>query len=71
MRIREGQFGYDLEQRVDPLTQIRSNWRYTIYRLHPSEQILEHGEAPTREAAEKAARAVVSRLLKSQSKSAA
>ena len=71
MRIREGNYGYDLEQAVDPQTQLRLNWRYTIYRLYPTEQVLETGEAPTRAAAETKARAAVNRIEKKQGKSAA
>ena len=71
MRIREGNYGYDLEQPADPQTQLRSIWRYTIYRLYPFEQVVEKGEAPTRDAAENKARAVIKQIEQNQGKTAA
>lgn len=63
MRIREGDFGYDIEQLRDPLTQIRSNWQFRIFRLHPAEVVISRGEAPTRAAAEKKAKAAMAKMI--------
>lgn len=62
MRIHEGDFAYDLEQPVDPLTQLRSRWKFTLYKIRPAEHKLASGEADTREAAEKKARAALAKI---------
>lgn len=62
MRIHEGNYAYDLEQVVDPLTQLRTNWKYTIFKVKPAEQVLESGEAETRPAAEKKAKALLTKI---------
>ena len=62
MRIHEGDFAYDLEQPVDPATQLRLKWRFTLYKVHPTEHKLSTGEAETREAAEKKALAALTRI---------
>lgn len=62
MRIREGKYAYDLEQPPDPLTQVRSKWKYTIFRVHPIEQVVSDGEADSLEEAEKKARQELARL---------
>lgn len=62
MRIHEGDFAYDLEQPVDPLTQIRSKWKFTVYKVRPVEHTLVSGEAETREEAEKKARAALAKI---------
>jgi len=56
MRIREGKYAYDLEQLRDPRTEVRSGWRYTIFRVDPVEEVLSSGEAETREEAERKVR---------------
>jgi hypothetical protein len=61
LRIREGRYAYDLEQPVDPRTQLRSKWKYTIFQVSPFEKILHVGEADTREAAETEARRWIAR----------
>jgi hypothetical protein len=71
MRIHEGNFAYDLEQPVDPLTQLRSKWRFTLYKVRPMEQKLVSGEADTREAAEKKARAELAKAARSSGPQAA
>jgi hypothetical protein len=68
MRIHEGDLAYDLEQPIDPLTQLRSKWRYTRYRVKPAEEKLGGGEAPTRTEAEKKAKAALARLASKTSK---
>ena len=62
MRIHEGNYAYDLEQPVDPATQLRSRWRFTVYRLRPVERIVRSGEAATRPDAEKKAKVVIAKL---------
>lgn len=71
MRIHEGNFAYDLEQPRDPQTQLALNWRFTVYQLRPSEQVLAKGEADTRVEAEKKAKSTISRLLSKERKMAA
>ena len=70
MRIHEGDFAYDLEQPIDPLTQLRSKWKFTVFKVRPSELRLESGEAETREAAEKKARAALTRIATQSSRAA-
>ena len=72
MRIHhEADFAYDLEQPRDPQTQLVLDWRFTVYRLRPVEEVVARGEAPTRAGAEKKAKTVISRLLASERKIAA
>jgi hypothetical protein len=71
MRIHEGNFAYDLEQPVDPLTQLRSKWKFTLYKVRPVEQKLASGEAETRDAAEKKARAELAKAARSTGSEAA
>jgi len=35
MRIHEDYYGYKIELRRDPLTQLAISWRYIIYRIRP------------------------------------
>jgi hypothetical protein len=63
MRIHEGDLAYDLEQPIDPLTQLRSKWRFTIYyRVKPAEEKLGSGEAPTKAEAEKKAKSALAKI---------
>ncbi len=62
MRIHEGDFAYDLERPVDPLTQLRSKWKFTLYKIRPAEHKIVSGEADSREAAEKKARSVLAKI---------
>jgi hypothetical protein len=71
MRIHEGNFAYDLEQPIDPLTQLRSKWKFTLFKVRPVEQKLTSGEADTREAAEKKARAELAKAARSSGSQAA
>jgi hypothetical protein len=61
MRIHEGGFAYDIEQIRDPLTQLPLQWRYTLYRLRPREEVVLTGEAKNRPEAERKARAALSK----------
>ena len=68
MRIQEGDYAYELEQKIDPATQLRQQWQYSIYLMFPAEQILEKGEAETREEAESRAQAAIARLRREAKK---
>lgn len=71
MRIHESGFAYDLEQPRDPQTQLALNWRFTVFQLRPTEQVIARGEADTRAEAEKKARSMISRLVSKERKMAA
>jgi hypothetical protein len=71
MRIHEGLYAYDVEQPRDPQTQLRLKWRFTIYRLHPVEQVIVKGEAETFAEAEKKAKRAISKLAAEEVHSAA
>ena len=62
MRIHEGDLAYDLEQPIDPLTQLRSKWRFTLYRVKPAEEKLGSGEASTKAEAEKKAKSALAKI---------
>jgi len=64
MRIYEGDYAYEIEQILDRETQLRSGWRYKIYRVRPGDQLLRSGEAATREAAEEAGKQVLAEVLR-------
>jgi len=71
MRIHEnGDYAYDLEQTVDPRTQLRQGWRFTIVRIRPVEQVLYTGEAASREEAEKQAKRKVRSIGKERDRAA-
>ena len=54
MRIREGDFAYDVEPVYDRSTLVRTGWKYGVYALRPERKIAE-GTAATREEAEQEA----------------
>jgi hypothetical protein len=71
MRIHDkGDYAYDLEQSIDPSTQLRTGWNFHIFRLRPVEQVLEGGQANTREDAEKLARRAITRMVQKERKAA-
>jgi hypothetical protein len=63
MRIYEGDYAYEIEQILDPETQLRTGWRYKIYRVRPGDQLLRSGEASSREEAEEAGKQVLAEVL--------
>jgi len=67
MRIYENNFAYELEQVIDPATQVRTSWRYNLYRVRPIDQKLSSGEASTIEAAEKTAKKEIRKLIEAES----
>ena len=66
MRIYEGDHAYEIEQILHPETQVRSGWRYKVYRVRPAEQLLRSGEAATRDAAEAAGREALEGILRDE-----
>jgi hypothetical protein len=70
MRIHDGDLAYDLEQPIDPQTQLRSKWRFTLYRVKPTEEKLGSGDAHTRVEAEKKAKLALARLKAKLTKAA-
>lgn len=71
MRIHDkGDYAYDLEQSIDPRTQLRTGWNFHIFLLRPIEQVVEQGEAKSREEAEKLARRAISRMLQREKRAA-
>ncbi len=71
MRIHDkGDYAYDLEQSVDPRTQLRTGWNCRIFRRRPTEQLVEKGEASSRDEAEKQAKRVISRVLQREKRAA-
>ncbi len=71
MRIHDrADYAYDLEQSIDPSTQLRTGWNFHIFRLRPIEQVIEAGEAKTREEAEKLAKRAISRMVQKERKAA-
>jgi hypothetical protein len=71
MRIHDkGDFAYELEQVVDPMTQLRKGWTYRVFHLRPMETILQSGEAESRDEAEKEAKRVIGRLVQREKRAA-
>jgi hypothetical protein len=67
MRIYEDNFAYELEQIIDPATQLKTSWRYNLYRVRPIDQKLSSGEAATLQAAEKTAKKEIAKLIEHES----
>ena len=71
MRIHDkADYAYDLEQIVDPMTQLRKGWAYHVFHLRPTEQVLESGKAASREEAEKDAKRAIGRLMQREKRAA-
>jgi len=68
MRIYEDNFAYEVEQIIDRATQVPSGWRYNIHRVRPNHQILRSGDAATKEAAEKAGKRALARVIRAEQK---
>ena len=66
MRFYEGNHAYEVERVLDPATQVHSGWRYNVYRVRPTHELLRSGEAPTQEEAEKAGRKKLADLAKAE-----
>jgi len=70
MRIYEGDHAYEIERILDPTTQLYKGWRYNVYRVRPTQQLLRSGEAETQEDAELAGRKALTEILNTDSKNA-
>ena len=68
MRIYENNFAYELEQIVDSATQVKTAWRYNIYRIRPIDEKLGSGEAATIQEAERLAKRKIARLTKAEAR---
>jgi hypothetical protein len=71
VRIHEGDYAYEVERVLDPATQVQVAWRYNIYRVRPTDQLANSGEAESREAAEQAGKEALEEAIKMSSRSAA
>ena len=68
MRFYEGNYAYEVERVLDPATQVYSGWRFNIYRVRPSHELLRSGEASTQEEAEKAGRKALGKVIRTELK---
>ena len=68
MRIYEDNYAYEIEQVIDPATLVATGWKYNVYRVRPSNQLLHTGRAASREAAEKEGRRAVQRTIQQEQK---
>jgi hypothetical protein len=66
MRFYEGDHAYEVERVLDPATQVHSGWRYNVYRIRPTHELLRSGDAPTQDGAEKAGRKKLAELVKAE-----
>jgi hypothetical protein len=70
MRIYEGDHAYEIERVLDPKTQLYKGWRYNVYRVRPTQQLLRSGAAETQEDAELAGRKALAEVVNADSKNA-
>ena len=68
MRFYEGDHAYEVERMLDPATQLYTGWRYHVYRIRPSNELLRSGEAAIQEAAELAGRQALAEVIKAERK---
>ena len=68
MRIYEGDHAYEIERVLDPATQLFKGWRYIVYQLRPTEQLLRSGETETQEEAELAGRKALTEVINADRK---
>ena len=68
MRFYEGNYAYEVERVLDPATQVYSGWRFNIYRVRPSHELLRSGEASTQEEAEKTGRKALGKVIRTERK---
>jgi hypothetical protein len=64
MRIYEGDYAYEIEQVLDPATQVSLGWRYNIYRVRPRDELLRSGQAATREEAEESGKRMLAEVVR-------
>jgi hypothetical protein len=65
-RIYEGDYAYEIEQVLDPATQVSLGWRYHIYRVRPREELLRSGQASTREQAEESGKRMLAEVVRKE-----
>jgi hypothetical protein len=65
MRIYESDHAYEIERVVRPETQLTSGWRYKVYRVRPSEELVSAG-GESREAAEEAGRRALAEVIRGE-----
>ena len=70
MRIYEGDHAYEIERVLDPTTQLFKGWRYNVYRVRPTQQLLRSGETQTQEEAELAGRKALTEVVNTDAKNA-
>jgi len=68
MRFYEGNYAYEVERVLDPATQVYSGWRFNIYRVRPSHELLRSGEAATQEEAENAGKKALADVARAERK---
>jgi hypothetical protein len=68
MRIYEDNFAYEIEQVLDPATLVAAGWRYNVYRVRPTNELLHSGTAGSREAAETEGKRAVLRAIQEAQK---
>ena len=68
MRIYEDNFAYEIEQVLDPATLVAAGWRYNVYRVRPSNELLHSGTTDSREAAEMEGKRAVQRVIQEAQK---
>jgi len=66
MRIYEGNYAYEIERVLDPLTELMKGWRYKVYRVRPRDEVLRSGDVGSKEAAELAGRRVLAEIKKEE-----
>jgi hypothetical protein len=71
MRIYEDNFAYEIEQVLDPATLVARGWKYNVYRVRPSNELLHSGSADSRDAAEKEGKRAVQRAIQEAQKNPA
>ena len=71
MRFYEGDHAYEVERVLDPATQLYTGWRYKVYRVRPSHELLRSGEAPTQEEAEEAGKQALAAVIRQENRSTA
>jgi len=71
MRIYEDNYAYEIERVLDPATLVATGWKYNVYRVRPSNQLLHSGTVASREAAETEGRRAVQRAIEQEQKNKA
>jgi hypothetical protein len=68
MRFYEGDHAYEVERVLDPATQLYTGWRFKIYRVRPSHELLRSGEASTQEEAEDAGKKALADIIRQENR---